>query len=412
MRWLNLVRVLRVRRERGAVATIVTVLVTFGVVLGMLAISADLGSVTSQRRFSQNSSDAAAMALGIACSKKDTTICNATAKTSTQITSIAAANSTGVNVTDACASAVAQTTAGGSVPLATCLAGVTSDLGACLPATTSTALLPYVEVRTMNTANTPFGGAISGGTQSTRPVPACSRAAWGPPGQYTAKVPIVVSECEWVRNTSSGTVYQTGPAGAAPGYGTSAGQTPWPPLSAEITILLKSTTTVPCAINGKDTAGGFGYVVPSGGCGALVSINDWAQIDTGSSPPDSSCYSVLNGLLGTVIELPIFDCLVKQATIPTGPITGYADCTGSAAGGANSYYHIKGWAKFYLTGYKVGGGGGVQQAASLLSGSVPCSGGDRCISGWYVTGTLAGAGTPLPPTGDNSFGANLVVPAG
>lgn len=410
MRWLTSVGNLRARREHGAVATIVTVLVTFGVVLGMLAYSADLGSITSQRRFAQNSSDAAVMRLAIACSKKDGATCSSTATTAPEITGIATANSTGVAVTDACASAVAQTAAGGSVPLNLCPVGNTSDLGACIPASATTALLPYVEVRTRNTANTPFGGAIGAG--STRPVPSCARAAWGPPGQYSAKVPIVVSECEWKNNTSSGTVYQTGPAGAAPGYGTSAGQTPWPAPSAEITIMLKSTTTVNCAINGKDTAGGFGYVQPTAGCGATVSINDWAQIDTGSSPPDTSCYTVMNGLLGTVIQLPIFDCLVKSATLPTGGISGYPDCTGASGGGSNSYYHIKGWAKFYLTGYKIGGGGGVQQAASLLTGTLPCNGGDRCISGWYVTGTLVGAGTPVPPTPDNSFGANVVVPAG
>ncbi len=406
MRWLNRLQHSS-RRDRGAVATIVTIICTLGVVVGMLAISADMGSIMSQRRSGQNSSDAAAMTLAFACSRRDATICSSTATTAPAITSIASANSSSATVTDACASAVARTVAGGSVPLAECPAGVTADLGSCMPATTTTGLLSYVEVRTRSTASTPFGGALNAG--STRPVPACARAAWGPPGQYTARVPIVVSECEWNNNTSNGTVYQTGPAGAAPGYGTAAGQTPWPALSAEIVTLLKSTGAVPCAINGKDTAGGFGYVQdPAGNCSIAVNIGDWAQINTGSSPP-SGCDTVIAAYQGTVVELPIFDCLVKQGTPPTGPITGYSDCTGAGAGGANSYYHIKGWAKFYLTGYKVGGS---QQAASLRSGSVPCSGGDRCISGWYVSGTLSGAGTPSPPTPGSSFGANVVAPAG
>lgn len=405
MRWVNRLQY-STRRDRGAVATIVTIICTLGVVVGMLAISADMGSIMAQRRTGQNSSDAATMTLAYACSRRDASTCSATARTAPAVTSIASANSS-ATVTDACASAVARSAAGGSVPLAECPAGVTADLGSCMPASTNTSLLPYVEVRTRNTASTPFGGALGAG--SSKPVSACARAAWGPPGSYTAKVPIVVSECEWIRNTTNGSVYQTGPAGASPGYGTSAGQTPWPAVSSEITILLKSTTTVPCAINGKDTAGGFGYVEPSGGCGALVSINDWAQIDTGSSPPDNTCYAVIAGLVGTVIELPIFDCLVKQGSLPTGPISGYSDCTGNSAGGGNSYYHIRGWAKFYLTGYKIGGS---QEAASLRSGTVPCSGGDRCISGWYVTGTLTGQGTPVPPTGGNNFGANIVVPAG
>lgn len=405
MRWLKRVR-RSMRPDRGAAAIIVTVLVSCGVVIGMLAITADLGSVASQRRSVQNSSDAAVMSLAVACAKKDATICS-TANATTALASLAGANSTGATVDSACASTVAQASPL-LVPISTtCAAGVTSDLGACLPASTATALLPYVEVRTSNSASTPFGGAIGAG--ASRPVPACARAAWGSPGDYTAQVPIVVSECEWKNNTSDGTVYQTGPAGPAPGYGTAAGQTPWPAASSEITIYLKSTTTVPCAINGKDTAGGFGYVDDStGNCAAVVSINGWASIDTGSSPPPN-CYAAIAALQGKVVELPIFDCLVKQLTQPTGPISGYPDCTGAGAGGAKSWYHVVGWAKFYLSGYKVGGS---QEAASLRSGVVPCSGGDRCLSGWYVTGTLTGSGTIVPPTPGNSFGAVLVAPAG
>jgi hypothetical protein len=173
--------------------------------------------------------------------------------------------------------------------------------------------------------------------------------------------------------------------------------------------MLKSTTVAPCAINGKDTAGGFGYVVDSAGnCQANVSINDWAQIDAGSSPP-SGCYDAVAALRRTVVELPIFDCLIKAGSLPTGDISGYPDCTGASGGGSNSYYHVVGWSKFYLTGYKVGGS---QEAASLLSGTVPCTGGDRCLSGWYVTGTLDRAGTIVPPTSGNNFGAYVVLPAG
>jgi hypothetical protein len=312
----------------------------------------------------------------------------------------------------------------GSSTIATCLSAASdaslSDLAKCppLPALLrgTGATIPYVETytKTKSAGSNPsilpkyFSQALTGGSRDVT-VRSCARAAWGTPGQYTAKVPIVVSECEWKRNTSNGTVYQTPPGSPAPGYGSAPGQTPWPAASAEVTIMLKSTTIVPCAINGKDTAGGFGYVDDSAGnCQANVSINDWAKINAGSSPP-SGCDTAIAGLRGSVVELPIFDCLVKSGTPPTGPITAYPDCTGATGGGSNSYYHVKGWAKFYLTGYKVGGS---QQAASLLSGNVPCAMGDRCLSGWYTTGTLSAGGTIVPPTPGSNFGAYVVAPAG
>jgi hypothetical protein len=145
----------------------------------------------------------------------------------------------------------------------------------------------------------------------------------------------------------------------------------------------------------------------TGNCQAQISSNDWAQIDTGSSAPNG-CTSVVSGLRGTVINLPVFDCLVRSASQPTGGISGYPDCTGNSGGGNNSWYHVVGWAKFYLTGYKIGGS---QQAASLLTGSVPCTGGDRCLSGWFVSGTLD-APSIVPPTGFNNFGAYAFVSAG
>ncbi|MBC9822498.1 pilus assembly protein TadG-related protein [Terrabacter sp. MAHUQ-38] len=398
-------------RERGAVAVIVTVIMASGAVMGMLALSVDVGQIMSERRQLQNGADASAMALAQLCAKQDATACSTSgARTAIKPLANANANDQLSEISSVCANGVAAITA-------TCEAGNAAELSKC-PQTPGWLVsgIPYVEVKTKtetsagSTVLTPFAKALTGNAANAgSTVYACARSAWGSPGQYTAKVPIVVSECEWKNNTSNGTVYQTGPAGPAPGYGTTSGQTPWPAASAEITIYLKSTTTVPCAINGKDTAGGFGYVDDSAGnCAAAVSINDWASINTGSSPP-SGCYDAIAALRGTVVELPIFDCLVKAASTPTGGISGYPDCTGATGGGANSYYHVIGWAKFYLTGFKVGGS---QEAASLRSGVVPCSGGDRCLSGWYVTGTLTGPGTIVPPTPGNNFGASLVAPAG
>ena len=97
--------------------------------------------------------------------------------------------------------------------------------------------------------------------------------------------------------------------------------------------------------------------------------------------------------------------------MPSGGIAG-KDCTGAGAGGAQSYYHILGWAKFYLSGYKIGGSPDTERA-SRVSGTVPCSGPRRCISGWFVQGTLATATTMVPPTsGGVDLGTYGVVPLG
>jgi uncharacterized membrane protein len=58
---------MRQRDERGAVGTIVGVLLAMGVVFGFLAISVDVGSLLWERRQLQNAADAAALSLATEC---------------------------------------------------------------------------------------------------------------------------------------------------------------------------------------------------------------------------------------------------------------------------------------------------------------------------------------------------------
>ena len=60
---------MRQRDERGAVGTIVGVLLAMGVVFGFLAISVDVGSLLWERRQLQNAADAAALSLATECGK-------------------------------------------------------------------------------------------------------------------------------------------------------------------------------------------------------------------------------------------------------------------------------------------------------------------------------------------------------
>jgi hypothetical protein len=108
-------------------------------------------------------------------------------------------------------------------------------------------------------------------------------------------------------------------------------------------------------------------------------------------------------LQGQVIYIPVFDCMTGGATT----ITAATDC--NSGNGSNTYYHVAGYAAFYVTGWKFSG----NSLASIKSGSVPCSGGSRCISGWFLKDLVqSGDITPPAPGGVPNFGLTTVKPAG
>ena len=417
-----------VKSERGAVATIVAMLLGGAVIFGLLAMAVDVGALMVERRQLQNGADAAAMSLAQSCA---------------QGACVAGANDLS-GLTNANARDGAHTLAG------QCLMNKPSSLSSALPACPASSLaapdcpplpdtyaslattLPYVEVRTSTSSN----GASTltnvfrraGGNDPTSPadesstdIHACSRAAWGTPGGATATTPITISVCEWQKYTNGGASWVANPpTGAWPGY--NASTNPYPPpfttpntSGREQMLTLHDPSKPPCSFNGKDTAGGFGYLQPTGSCEATIVTNgsdQWANIDTGSSATND-CKTRLADIYanGPVVDIPVFDCIVKSTTgTPTGGIAG-KDCTGAGASGAGSYYHIAGWAKFYISGYKIGGGPDTERP-SRVGLAVPCSGAVRCLSGWFVRGPLAGAATVVPPTSGSNFGSYAVIPVG
>ena len=77
------VRLIRRRRpDRGAVSTVFAVLLAGGVVMGMLAMTVDVGSIWLERRQLQNGADAASMALADICAR-DATKCDPTQTSAT-----------------------------------------------------------------------------------------------------------------------------------------------------------------------------------------------------------------------------------------------------------------------------------------------------------------------------------------
>src|SRR5947208_3628329 len=72
MRCGRMTRGLRRGHDRGAVAGLVAVLLSTGVLLGMAALSVDVGQLYAERRQVQNGADAAALAVAVSCAASTT----------------------------------------------------------------------------------------------------------------------------------------------------------------------------------------------------------------------------------------------------------------------------------------------------------------------------------------------------
>lgn len=409
------------RGERGAVGTILAVLLLGGVVMGMLALSVDVGNIWSERRQLQNGADAASLALADACAQNASAAGCSTDPTANGLQSLAGDNAidklAGLDPANGQGKICFRGTSSITLPSPLCVdPGSYQQLTKCPPLPSwLTADFPYVETSPVtksagaNSTILPkyFSQLLAGGGPDVAET-ACARAAWGQPASYSGSVPLVMSECEWsgfVKSTSF--VYPAPPEGSVPGYG-GAGEPPWPAQSFEHVIYFaNSDKAAPCTYsNGKDGPGGFGDVQVSGNnCAATVSTNSWLVGDNGKSV-SVDCKPAIAAMRGKVVAVPVFDCLFIDNSTYTGLVAGAGSCDGSGSGGTYNY-HIAGWAAFYLSGYVFPSA----QAPSYLTGLPPCSSSESCISGWFVKASLD-ANSIVAPGGANDYGTYAVVPAG
>lgn len=428
-------------REDGAIATIVAMLFFFGVMLALGALTVDVGNINANRRQLQNGADAVALAAVKVCA--ETGVCPDATNAALQKLGNANANP----------NAASGVTGIRRVDVGTPICGSGGGLPACPPSSAlntrnlqecpaPTPALPagtnYLRAYTQTTDAVgghllpySFGAAIAGVRGANQQT--CASVSWGPPSGAAA--PITLSYCEWAKATGNdpadpmtggGGAFPSGPVGSWPGYvaGISTAVPPvptWPgraaPLPAvpvpgnEIIIGLQGTASShDCSTwNGHDGPGGFGYLNATA-CAAVAAVDGWIQVDTGNTMP-SGC--ALSPYFNKVIYLPVFDCMTTSVGgSPTWtPVPGSTCTTGS---GSNTWYHITGYAKFYLSGYKTGGGSSTEAGRTnpLAIPSLPCTGSDRCLSGWFLRGLVDAPPAPPLPPGAPPLGAYTIKLAG
>ncbi|CAN7147592.1 pilus assembly protein TadG-related protein [Knoellia sp. LjRoot47] len=411
------------RNERGATAALVALLFGGFVVTGLLAWSADAGQIFWERRQTQNAADAAALALAQSCAKNNCKVNADGLPDLINANTVNNANRTHDTLPGASGQCIANPPTGLVTTLPLCVGtGSVSDLAQCpvLPPAMSSGL-PYVEVRVRANGTAkglipnPFTRVNDTGPDDAHVV-SCARAAWGTPSSAAFLAPFTISLCEWDRFTNHGVNYAPPPVGNWPGYG-GPGQPAWPAgfsstaVPREIVIRLHGNGDSKCAAgpSGADAPGGFGWLSGPGCIATATTTNGtdfWAPFDPGSSPP-SGCSAKIAAARdsGPLIDLPIYNCI---RDVPVNPITPATNCDDGH--GSNGKYHLAGVARFYVSGYKIGGS---DERPSRVTGTVPCSGNDRCVSGWFVQGVLNLPSTSItPPTPGNGFGLTAVLPAG
>lgn len=364
----------RSRRDRGAVALIVTLLFSSGVLLGLGALTVDVGQIYAERRQLQNGADAAALSLAQTCA----------AAPADCSWSGASGGPTGLVTLNNLNAGTDQLSGFDTTtyPQGICGNNVGSGLPTCQPPSGSSADCPklpsyvtgttkYVEVRTrtQTTGGTilpsVFGRAVTGTPGSS--VTACSRAALV--GATTGTVfPMTFSLCEWNNLAGGGDPNLIVPPPPYPPYPSDPGTYGSLPGYEKAIYLHDTTGATGCSkgASGANLPGGFGWLNPDGNCEVKVEQEgEWLTSDPGNSAPCS-----LTPYRGTVVFLPIFDDVAGQ--------------------GRNGRYHVKYLVAFYLTGWSVPG----DRQASTATGNRYCRPSQTCIYGWFTSGLIpAGSAT-------------------
>jgi hypothetical protein len=341
--------------DDGAIAVIVAVCMV--VLLGFLAFVVDIGRLYAERRQLQNGADAASLAVALDCARGS---CAGTLSAMSTATGEANANANdgATTVTQVCGTGPGLSACSPTAPQAAW------DCPA-LPSYASSAKYALVRTQTLSNGSgvipPVFGKVISPGYNGST-IRACARASYGAPSSADT-IAVTESLCEWNAATANGTSYAPAP--------------PYPPnpsSSVERVIYLHTTTkagSCKAGPSGADLPGGFGFLDdPNGTCQVVVSTSGTYGDNTGASV-SKPCKDAISAAQAnkTIVYLPVYDSV-----------------TGT---GTNGVYTLKGFAAFVVTGYSLPG----FNANSWLTGKKPCTGSDKCISGFFTQGLIPNGGT-------------------
>lgn len=321
------------RDDRGASMVFIAICLVF--LIGFAGLAVDVGALYAERTELQKGAEAAVLAIAEDCGH------------GTKPCDVPTASATAEEYIDA---------------NATDLVGALDSLELDTVAQTVT-VIDRTERSDGGSIFLPFFAQVIGFEGAT--VRAQASAAWGAPSGMPT-LPIIISECEWLKYGGDPSTWQQEPFPVAPA-------TPEPVL---LTFHDGNTTEDCAAQAGQDTdgdgrlPGGFGWLQNDGtGCQASTDENDWADEKPGVSVPNECTAAYLASLVGTVVFLPWFDDV-------------------NDLGGANGGYHIAGYSPFYVTGFNWAG---QYKVDSLYDGAVPCQGDERCLEGYFTTATATDA---------------------
>jgi hypothetical protein len=289
--------------DRGAIGVLVGMLLGSGVLLGMAALTIDVGTLYQERAELQNGADAGSIAVAKTCVVATCTpgtaanYANLNSKDGVSAVTLVCGHGAGL---DPCPSSSGTMVDCPSAPSA----GTNYvDVHTATKTTSGSSLLPPV-----------FSRALAGnaGYQGST-VLACARAMWGPAIQSSNSLAMTLSLCAWTQATG--------------------GTTP-PTFGTDVRIFVRDAPNAPTC-NGLSAPGEFGWLNTVSGCTASIDLTQNGYV-AGSDPGKSlskACQDALESYVAnkTPIFIPIFDTT-----------------TGTGSGAS---YHLVGLAAFILTGY-------------------------------------------------------------
>jgi Flp pilus assembly protein TadG len=289
--------------DRGAIGILVGMLLASGVLLGMAALTIDVGTLYQERGELQNGADAGSIAVAKscvagACNLGDAaTYANLNAKDGVSSVTLVC----GHDVKPGLSGCPASSNTMVDCPVAPATGTYYVDVHTATRTSGGSSLLPPVFARSL------AGNASYQGTT----VLACARSVWGPAQQSAQSLAMTLSMCAWTQATK--------------------GTTP-PTFGVDVRIFVRDAPSAPTC-GGLSAPGEFSWLTDVGGCTAAIDLTKSTTVSDTGKNISAACQAAVLSYVASAkpIFIPIFDTT-----------------TGTGSGAT---YHLVGLAAFILTGY-------------------------------------------------------------